>query len=167
MKKVTRKTFILGSLAVIILSRLILMLGTLIRLKGVRDKYSKCILFAGQQLSLNGKAYEGESLAVVYSGVIIDFRGATIKDTAILDLYGEYCGIKIIVPKKWRVSVDGQSKMSGVSNDIKYKKDNQKSPLLVIKHDLRYAGLEVTNKEDKKKDSEKGKKDTKKASKCC
>lgn len=147
MKKGARKKFILGTTLMIILSRVIIVAGTFVRLRSVKKSYTKRILFSGQEMSFNGLTYEGQSLAVAFSGIIIDLRGATIKESATIDLYGEYCGVKIIVPKKWRVNISGQSKMSGISNSIKYKKDDKNRPLLIIKHDLRYAGLELTNQD--------------------
>lgn len=158
MKKTTRKNFILGSLLFVILSRVIIAVGTFVRFKKIRDKYDKRIIFSGQEISFNGSIYEGQSIAVAFSGVCIDLRNAVIKDSAILDIYGEYCGVQIIVPKKCRVNIEGVSKMSVITNNMKDKKEHRKGPILMIKHDLRYSCLDVTNQSLKSKNKNKHKK---------
>lgn len=115
-----------------------------VKMKEIKGKYDTSIFFNGKSLKFEGKEYRGGSYAVMFSGVEMDFTGATLlDDDATLEIYGECCGISIIVPQGWQVQVEGQTERGGFSNSTKYDDGEEFKPVLRIKYKIKYAGMEV------------------------
>ncbi|MCT4596949.1 MAG: cell wall-active antibiotics response protein [Vallitalea sp.] len=120
--------------------------------KALKNKYNNCYFFNGEELDYREQEFNEDSIAALFSGVDIDFTGATLKDNkAIIELYSKFSGISIIVPEHWNVKASGQDDKSGVSNEFEYNEDNTEAPLLEIKYNLKFSGLEIKkadNEED-------------------
>lgn len=114
------------------------------KMKALKGKYDTNIFFKGKVVNLDGKEFRGGSYAVMFSGLEMDFSGATLlDDDATLEIYGECCGISIQVPQDWQVQVEGQVDRSGFSNTTSYDENNDFKPVLRIKYTLKFAGMEV------------------------
>ncbi|PKM95656.1 MAG: hypothetical protein CVU84_02305 [Firmicutes bacterium HGW-Firmicutes-1] len=114
-----------------------------LRLKEIKEKYENCISFTGKELKFDGEEIDGGSYAIMFSGVEMDFTGATLINDATLDLYGEFCGISIILPEDWQVVEEGESFRSGFSSQIDTYEIDETKPILYINYNVRYSGLEI------------------------
>lgn len=115
-----------------------------VKMKELKEKYESSIFFKGKAMSLDGQEFSGGSYAIMFSGLEMDFSGATLlDDDATLEIYGEYCGISIKVPQDWQVQVEGKAERSGFSNTTTYDENNDFKPVLRIKYTIKYAGMEV------------------------
>lgn len=116
------------------------------KIKELKSKYETCVFFKAKKLKFDGQEFEGGSYAVMFSGLEMDFNGATLtEDVVVLDLYGAYCGISIKVPDEWNVILDGEAIRSGVSDTTNCNEEELDKPVLKIKYNIQYTGLEVRN----------------------
>jgi hypothetical protein len=114
------------------------------RSKLLKKQYDTSVVFNGKQLKYQGETFGGESIASIFSGLEIDFKGATLLDKVnTLVVYGEFSGISIKVPEEWNVEVVGVSKKSAISNKVDMYEIDQFDPKLVIQYNLKYSALEV------------------------
>ncbi|PKM49777.1 MAG: hypothetical protein CVV02_14305 [Firmicutes bacterium HGW-Firmicutes-7] len=114
-----------------------------IRLKEVKEKFDNCISFTSKELKFDGEEFDGNSYAVMFSGLEMDFTGAVLINDATLDIYGEFCGISIKVPEDWQVVEEGESYRSGVSSKVDTYEIDEAKPILYINYNIRYSGLEI------------------------
>lgn len=99
--------------------------------------------FKGKSIVYDQEEFTGDELAVMFSGLEIDFRGVIINEPAVLKVHGEFSGIRIVVPDTMLVKATGTSVNSGVSNHLKWDDDTEAAPLLTIEYEVKYAGLEI------------------------
>lgn len=122
--------------------------------KSLKNKYNNCYFFSGEDIDYRDQEFEGDSIATLFSGVDIDFTEATLKDNkAIIELYSKFSGISITVPQHFNVKVSGEEDKSGISNEFEYDEDNIQAPLLEIKYNIKFSGLEI-KKSDNEEDDE-------------
>lgn len=115
--------------------------------KKLNSMYNNCLIFNGKDIEFKeNEEFSGDSIGVIFGGVDIDLRKATLSgDIATLDLYGAFSGFRIKVPESWNVKVEGIAEKSGVDNDIEFDEENEDLPLLHIKYNLKYSGLDISH----------------------
>lgn len=118
--------------------------------KALEEKYDQVIAFNGKRDIIDG-TFNGASYAVLFAGLEIDLTEATmVGSEAVLDIYGEFCGVEIKVPKHWNVTVVGEHEKSGFANQVEYNEEDTTSPKLTIKYNVKYAGVEITESKKEK-----------------
>ncbi len=118
------------------------------KMKDLKATYDQVIAFSGEEKKY--EEFEGDSLAVLFAGLEIDLSEAVmIGDSATLKLYGEFCGIEILVPEDWNVKVEGTFDKAGVENNVEYDGEDDTSKLLIIEYDIKFAGLEIEDTSEK------------------
>lgn len=108
--------------------------------------YQTKAMFTGESKEYGEEPFEKDSVAAMFSGVELNFEKAEMKgNNAVLDLFGRFSGIEIIVPENWQVNMDGEMGSSAVENKTKDNSDNDEAPNLNINYDLKFCGVEVVN----------------------
>jgi len=106
----------------------------------IKESYNNVIMFKGEKL-IYDEVFEGDSVAVVASGVEIDLREADFDaDYTNLDLYGVGAGFKVLVPEDVNVTATGINKGSGIQINVD---DSLDGKILNITYDLTGSGLMV------------------------
>lgn len=113
------------------------------KLKELKDYYDNTIFFNEKSLKYDGEIFEDNSYAVAFGVLDLDLTGAILDGDTHLDLYGEYCGIRITVPKDWNIRLVGSAERAGVLNRTKYNEDDDHSSIFTIMYEMKYAGMEV------------------------
>lgn len=117
------------------------------KLKQLKTQYENCIFFGGKRMNFDNEEFSGGSFAVMFSGFELDLRGATLAENIVtIELYAEYSGVSIRVPEEWQVKLDGEVERGGISNTTTYNEEDTTRPVLILKHHVRYGGLEVKYK---------------------
>jgi len=118
------------------------------------DSYINLFFFlGGGDHSYSSHQLEGGSLNAIMGGGKIDLREASIVgDTLVLDVFVMWGGIEIIIPKNWKVNVQGMPIMGGIENKTSTSiiKENGVEPgkvekQVVVKGMVLMGGLEIKN----------------------
>lgn len=119
------------------------------KLKGLKEEYDTCIFFNGKSLKYKDKVFEGGSFAIMFSGLEMDFTGATLAGNhATLEIYAECAGVSIKVPEEWQVHIVGHSEKSGFSSTTtEFDEEDTTKPVLHIHYTIKYSGMEIKNRE--------------------
>lgn len=113
------------------------------KFKELKDYYENTVFFNGKALKYNGEVFEGGSYAIMFGGLEVDLTGAILEGDTNLELYGEFCGISIKVPRNWNIRLVGCAEKAGVSNKTEFDEESENTPVFTIEYDIKYAGLEV------------------------
>lgn len=114
------------------------------KIKVLKTQYETCIFFNCKSLKFDGEEIADGSYAVMFSGLEMDFTGATlVNNQATLEIFAECAGVSIRVPADWQVKLDGVAEKSGVSNTTAFNEEDVEKPVLIIKHKMKFSGLEV------------------------
>ncbi|NDL67996.1 hypothetical protein [Anaerotalea alkaliphila] len=111
--------------------------------KELKEEFGEVTMFKGRTVSYAGEVFVGDSVASMFSGMVIDLRDSTIEEPAVLQIYAEFSGVKVIVPDDWTVKVGGNAEKSGVSSTIEWEGDVEEVPQLTIEYDVKFSGLEI------------------------
>ncbi|CAN5290517.1 hypothetical protein BH23BAC1_BH23BAC1_43290 [soil metagenome] len=115
------------------------------RLKKLKERYNTHIIQEDKKISYAGKEFSGDSVLIAFGALEMNLEKAIPAAQSMkLDLYANYCGVKIIVPKNWNIEAEGHSFLGGISNATRKKKEPE-FPTLYIKYNISFAGLEVVN----------------------
>jgi len=108
----------------------------------LKESYNNVVLFKGEKL-IYDEVFEGDSVAVIASGVEIDLREAEFEaDYCNLDLYGLGAGYRVLVPQGINVIATGINKGSGIQIDVD---ECVTGKILNITYDLTGSGLMVAS----------------------
>lgn len=111
------------------------------------EQYNQKAKFTGKEIKYDEEPFEKDSIAATFSGVEVDFREATMANkSSVLDIFGRFSGIEIVVPEHWHVEADGVQVSSGINNNTFDNSENEVAPVLNINYDLKFSGLNIKNK---------------------
>ena len=112
------------------------------------DTHSTVNAFAmlgGVQQSINSQDFRGGESSAIMGGCEIDLRQASISgDTAVINTFAMWGGIKIKVPSSWSVSLQGVPFLGGF-DDKTSKPTDPSAKRLIVKGMALMGGVEVTN----------------------
>ena len=112
------------------------------KMKDMKAAYEQVIAFNGDTKVYT--EFDGASIGVMFGGLNIDMTDAVmVGESATLTLKGEFSGIRVIVPRKWNVKVDGTYDKSGVNVGTTFNQEDTEAPLLIIRYDMAYSGLDI------------------------
>jgi len=113
-------------------------------IKKLMATYDKKIKFNSTTLNYDQEAFDQSSVALLCSSATVDFKGSEIKfKEGILDVFGRYSAIKIMLPKKWRVRLGGIANRSAVMNNVEEAENFDEGQVLNINYDLKSSALSV------------------------
>lgn len=142
-KKILKVVLVMASVAGVLK-----LVCELCKINGKTEKYNQKAKFTGQQFTYDEEPFEKDSIAASFSGVEVNFEKAKMKNkSALLDIFGRFSGIEIIVPDHWHVQMDGVQASSSIDNNTIDNSENEDAPVLNINYDLKFCGLEVVNVE--------------------
>lgn len=101
--------------------------------------------FSGGDFKVISKNFRGGKISAFFGGANIDLRDATIvkHGTTTLDVSALFGGVKLIVPKEWKIIGNLSGFFGGFSN--KTTAPDKPEGTLVIKGSATFGGGEVTN----------------------
>jgi len=109
--------------------------------KDIKD-VNEVMIFSPVEMVLKLNNFTGGKIVMIFSGGKIDLRGCILeKDGAELEIVSIFGGAKVIVPKSWKVTVDGASVIGGYDNLT----SASKGPELRIKGVSIFGGLTIHN----------------------
>ena len=118
------------------------------KMKDLKATYNQVIAFNGEEKKY--EEFDGDALAVLFGSLELDLSEAVmLGESATLKLYGEFCGIEILVPENWNVKVEGTHDKAGIDNSVDYDGEDDTSKLLIIDYDLKFAGLDIRDTSEK------------------
>lgn len=101
--------------------------------------------FNNLSLDYNDQKIDQKSVAALCSSINLDFDKSEIEHKqGILDVFGRFSAIKVIIPKKWKLHLDGIQNSSAIIHDVELAEDVEESPVLNVHYDLKYSALSVT-----------------------
>lgn len=116
----------------------------------MRQRYKKIpliilFLLAVETLKSSVKILKEEKISTFFGGANIDLRDATIAKygTATLDVSALFGGVKLVVPKEWKVVGNLSGFFGGFSN--KTTAPEEPEGTLILKGSGTFGGGEVTN----------------------
>lgn len=115
------------------------------KIKKLKEQFDKCYTFTNKQIKYENKEFCGESIATIFSGVVIDFTDVTlIDDINTIELYSEFSSVTIKVPEDSNIEVEGDNNRSRVTNKLENEYDSEYAPTLKIKYDIKFTDLIIT-----------------------
>lgn len=103
-------------------------------------------IFGGVEVKDRSAHFTRADVSAVFGGATLDLRGAHIDDEATVNAFALFGGAELLVPKEWRVSVNGLP-IFGAFED-KTKGDGAlpaEAPLLKVNGTALFGGVEVAN----------------------
>jgi predicted membrane protein len=109
---------------------------------------NKFIVFGGEESKLTTQQFEGGAVTAIFGGMVLDMRGAEMKEaTARLDISAMFGGVEIRVPKHWEVVIHGSPVLGGFDNKTNTIRDDEQKDTrkLVIQGNAVLGGVEIKN----------------------
>jgi len=101
-------------------------------------------VFSGTGKRIESDAFTGGKMVAIFSGTEVDLTHVKMKGkTAELQLVAIYGGIKVVVPKGWRVISEGVGVLGGFSNNTTG--HSETSPTLTMTGAAIFGGVEIVN----------------------
>jgi hypothetical protein len=143
-KKFWKKAVITGIISWVALN-LFLAFRLLRKLKKLKEQYNIHIIQTDQKITFAGQEFSGDSILVAFGALELNLKEAIPASKSMnLDLYANYCGVKIIVPQNWNVKAEGSRFLGGFTDTTRKNKDTG-LPTLSIKYNISFAGVDVVN----------------------
>ncbi len=103
------------------------------------------VIFYGLEVRPPIANFRGGSATAIFGGANIDLRESVLaKEGAFLELTAAFGGINVIVPKEWRVDIDGLPFFGGWSNKT-YPSLTSESPVLTVRCLAMFGGIDIKN----------------------
>jgi predicted membrane protein len=101
-------------------------------------------IFGGHEVSSRSRSFKGGSATALFGGVELDLRQAQLDpEGARLDVSALFGGVDILVPRGWRVQVQGTPIFGGVENKAEGEAVEVDSPELVVDALAIFGGVDV------------------------
>ncbi|MFN8639978.1 MAG: DUF5668 domain-containing protein [Dehalococcoidia bacterium] len=99
--------------------------------------------FSGNEVLSTSQSFRGATLTAAFGGVTLDLRQAALApEGATVSLVAAFGGAELIVPRGWRVQVNGTPILGGIGNKTEPPTDPQ-SPLLRVDATAFLGGAEI------------------------
>lgn len=122
-------------------------IADIIKLMNKLKQYEEKALFKGAYIKYNEEPFEMDSVGSVCSGTKIDFTETEMADEeASLKLFARSSGVKIIIPKTWKVNLYGLINKADIKNATK--EPDVPEHVLNIDYDLKYSGVLISNSQE-------------------
>jgi hypothetical protein len=120
-----------------------------LNVKRVMKTYETQSKFNNLSLDYNDQKIDQKSVAALCSSVNLDFDKSAIEHKqGILDVFGRFSAIKVIIPKKWKLHLDGVQNSSAILHEVETAENYEDGPVLNIHYDLKYSALSVVHPKD-------------------
>ncbi|MBN1439582.1 MAG: hypothetical protein JW929_09245 [Anaerolineales bacterium] len=133
---------------------LLILLGALVLLRprlpgGSAGKshapFQHFIVFGGMDIRHPSAEFDGGSATVLFGGIDLDLRSAVLApEGGYLELTAAFGGIDVIVPKDWRLDIDGLPVFGGWSNNTN-PAPVAEGPVLTVRCLAMFGGVEIKN----------------------
>jgi Cell wall-active antibiotics response 4TMS YvqF len=80
------------------------------------DEVDVTAMLSGRKVVSRSRRFRGGKLAVLFGGIELDLRGASLAPEARLDISAVFGGVDILVPPGWRVRMNGPVVLGGYEN---------------------------------------------------
>jgi Domain of unknown function (DUF5668) len=101
--------------------------------------------FSGYELASISKNFKGGWITILFGGAKLDLRQAVIKRQADLEIFTAFGGAEIIVPKDWRIIMNGIPLFGGWEDKTTKIDSHDSAPELSIHGVCMFGGVEVKN----------------------
>lgn len=109
-----------------------------------QDDINEVAIFSGSARRVTSSAFTGGKAAAIFSGMEVDLTRAKMKGkSAEMELVGVFGGLKLIVPKDWRVVTEGAGVIGGFTNHTSG--GTESSPKLIVRGAAIFGGVEIVN----------------------
>ncbi len=109
------------------------------------DKYN---VFSGYETKIVSQQFKGGEVGSIFGGAEIDLREADLNDKkARIELYAIFGGVDLIVPRKWKIYVNGTPIFGGVNNSTIFESDGNADEIRTLYIDAFaiFGGIDIKN----------------------
>lgn len=102
--------------------------------------------FSGQNINIEGKAFEGTTLNAVFGGIKLDVSNAIIEKDIVINASSIFGGIDIIVPEGINIAVKSNSIFGGVDDKrrkSKTEKENKDGVTIYVNATCLFGGVDI------------------------
>lgn len=108
------------------------------------DDINEVAIFSGSDKHVVSSQFTGGKAVAVFSGMELDLTGAKTKAKLMnLELVAVFGGLKVSVPKDWKVTTDAAGILGGFVNHTKGSSDS--APRLHVKGAAVFGGVDIVN----------------------
>lgn len=109
-----------------------------------QDDINEVAIFSASGKRVISEKFSGGKASSIFSGMELDLSRAKMNGkTAEMELVSIFGGMKVTVPKDWRVVIDGAGVVGGFSNNTSGGTEN--SPKLTLRGAAIFGGVEIVN----------------------
>jgi predicted membrane protein len=102
----------------------------------------KVYVFSPVNIVFVSENFEGGKITNVFAGGVVDFSGVKTKQKEInLEITNVFAGLKLIIPKDWKVNSQETNVLGGIENKTK----GTGKVILNLKGSMVFGGMEITN----------------------
>jgi hypothetical protein len=103
------------------------------------------VIFNGLEIHPRIANFRGGSATAVFGGATIDLRDSVLaQEGALLELTAAFGGIGVIIPREWRVDIDGLPLFGGWSNKTTPASSTE-GPVLKVRVLAMFGGVDIKN----------------------
>ena len=102
--------------------------------------------FSGQNINIEGKAFEGTTLNAVFGGIKLDVSNAIIEKDIVINASSIFGGIDIIVPEGINIAIKSNSIFGGVDDKrrkAKTEKENKDGVTIYVNATCLFGGVDI------------------------
>ncbi|RSM57190.1 hypothetical protein DMH03_28495 [Amycolatopsis sp. WAC 01376] len=122
-------------------------------LAGLRREHgtrTPLVMFGGATTREQSRHLRHTDVSAIFGGSTLDLRQARIDEGATVDAFALFGGVKVLVPRGWRVSLGGLPFMGGLEDKTNGTGDlPADAPVLAVNGTAIFGGVEVTNTPEK------------------
>jgi hypothetical protein len=110
-----------------------------------QDTLNPFIVFSGLEIHPKMANFRGGSATALFGGATIDLRESVLsKEGAFLEVTAAFGGVDVVIPKDWRVDIDGLPFFGGWSNKT-IPPSTTEGPVLKVRCLAMFGGIGIKN----------------------
>jgi hypothetical protein len=106
------------------------------------------VMFGGTKIKERSDPFVHSDVSAIFGGATLDLREARIEHEASVDALALFGGVDVLVPKGWRVALDGTPILGGCEDKTKDGELPADAPMLKVHATAIFGGVDVKNPPD-------------------
>lgn len=126
----------------------LLVLSGLWRRRAVEGRADSVVMFGGTKIKERSEHFGHRDVSAIFGGATLDLREAHIDREASVDALALFGGVDVLVPKDWRVALDGTPILGGCEDKTADGDLPADAPTLKVHATAIFGGVDVKNADD-------------------